>query len=228
MSRRSCAAVCSPFLWRNGRARRISAFSRRQVLLMVILPQAFRRMLPPWMNLYAILVMATTLISIVGIQDGLTAVRAAIAAEARPDLTMPFYLLLLALFFAHSYPIARLTRALERPNTRRMNVESRRLARHSSCCATWRSASDLSPCCRDLLSSRPGARRPALSARPARASRRCSAASTPWCPSLSRLHPGRRHRGERPAASTSSPCAATSASCSSSTTCFRTRPRCRT
>jgi polar amino acid transport system permease protein len=90
------------------------AFSRRQVLLMVILPQAFRRMLPPWMNLYAILVMATTLISIVGIQDGLTAVRAAAAAEARPDLMIPFYLLLLALFFVHSYPIARLTRALER------------------------------------------------------------------------------------------------------------------
>ena len=81
---------------------------------MVILPQAFRRMLPPWMNLYAIVVMATTLISVVGIQDGLTAVRAAVAAEARPNLMMPFYLLLLALFFAHTYPIARLTRALER------------------------------------------------------------------------------------------------------------------
>lgn len=90
------------------------AFSRRQVLLMVILPQAFRRMLPPWMNLYAVLVMATTLISVVGIQDGLTAVRAAVSAEGRPELMMPFYLLLLAMFFAHTYPVARLTRRLER------------------------------------------------------------------------------------------------------------------
>lgn len=90
------------------------AFSRRQVLLMVILPQAFRRMLPPWMNLYAVLVMATSLISVVGIQDGLTAVRGAVSAEGRPDLMMPFYLLLLALFFAHTYPVARLTGALER------------------------------------------------------------------------------------------------------------------
>lgn len=90
------------------------AFSRRQVLLMVILPQAFRRMLPPWMNLYAVLVMATTLISVVGIQDGLTAVRGAVSAEGRPQLMMPFYLLLLALFFAHTYPVARLTRLLER------------------------------------------------------------------------------------------------------------------
>ncbi len=90
------------------------AFSRRQVLLMVILPQAFRRMLPPWMNLYAVLVMATTLISVVGIQDGLTAVRGAVSAEGRPELMMPFYLLLLLLFFAHTYPVARLTGALER------------------------------------------------------------------------------------------------------------------
>lgn len=90
------------------------AFSRRQTLLMVILPQAFRRMLPPWMNLYAILVMATTLISVVGIQDGLTAVRGAVSAEGRPELMMPFYLLLLVLFFAHTYPIAWLTGMLER------------------------------------------------------------------------------------------------------------------
>ena len=90
------------------------AFSRTQVLLMVILPQAFRRMLPPWMNLYAILVMATTLISVVGIQDGLSAVRAAVSAEGRPELMMPFYLLLLALFFAYSFPVSRLTGRLER------------------------------------------------------------------------------------------------------------------
>ena len=90
------------------------AFSRFQVLVMVILPQAFRRMLPPWMNLYAILVMSTTLISVVGIQDGLSTVRAAVSAEGRPGLMMPFYLMLLAMFFAHSYPMARLTRVLER------------------------------------------------------------------------------------------------------------------
>ncbi len=90
------------------------AFSRAQTLLMVILPQAFRRMLPPWMNLYAILVMSTTLISIVGIQDGLSVVRSAVSAEGRPELMMPFYLLLLSLFFAHTYPIAWFTGVLER------------------------------------------------------------------------------------------------------------------
>jgi polar amino acid transport system permease protein len=81
---------------------------------MVILPQAVKRMIPPWMNQYAILTMATTLISIVGIQDGLTSARAALVAEARTDLLIPMYLMLLGLFFAYCYPIARWTLALER------------------------------------------------------------------------------------------------------------------
>lgn len=90
------------------------AFTRGQTLWRVILPQALRRMIPPWMNQYAVLVMATTLISIVGIQDGLTVARAALAAESRTDLLIPMYLMLLGMFFCYSYPIARWTMALER------------------------------------------------------------------------------------------------------------------
>lgn len=95
------------------------AFSRRQTMWMIVLPQAFKRMIPPWMNLYAILTMATTLISVVGIQDGLTITRAALVAESRPELMIPMYLLLLLMFFAYCYPIARATMALER----RFNVK---------------------------------------------------------------------------------------------------------
>ncbi|MFC5392483.1 amino acid ABC transporter permease [Bosea vestrisii] len=95
------------------------AFTRRQTMWMIILPQAVKRMLPPWMNLYAILTMATTLISVVGIQDGLTITRAALVAESRPELMLPMYLMLLLMFFAYCYPIARLTMALER----RFNVK---------------------------------------------------------------------------------------------------------
>src|SRR5204862_5007715 len=40
------------------------AFNRRQTLWMIIVPQCVKRMLPPWMNLYAILTMATVLASI--------------------------------------------------------------------------------------------------------------------------------------------------------------------
>jgi polar amino acid transport system permease protein len=90
------------------------AFSRRQIIWMIILPQCLKRMLPPWMNLYAILTMATTLISVVGIQDGMTLTRAALVAEARTDLFIPMYLMLLSWFFLYCYPIARWTVALER------------------------------------------------------------------------------------------------------------------
>lgn len=90
------------------------AFSRRQILWQIILPQAVKRMLPPWMNLYAILTMATPLISIVGVQDGLTMTRGALVAESRPELLIPMYLALLLMFFAYCYPIALATRVLER------------------------------------------------------------------------------------------------------------------
>jgi polar amino acid transport system permease protein len=89
-------------------------FSRLQLLWMIILPQCVKRMLPPWMNLYAILTMATPLISIVGVQDGMTLTRAALASEGRTDLLVPMYGFLLGLFFLYCYPIARWTVALER------------------------------------------------------------------------------------------------------------------
>jgi polar amino acid transport system permease protein len=89
-------------------------FSRLQTLWMIILPQCVKRMLPPWMNLYAILTMATPLISIVGVQDGMTLTRAALASEGRSELLVPMYSLLLGMFFVYCYPIARWTVALER------------------------------------------------------------------------------------------------------------------
>jgi polar amino acid transport system permease protein len=97
--------------WESGEA---LAFSRRQILWMVILPQCLRRMIPPWMNLYAILTMSTPLISVVGIQDSMTLARAALVAEGRTDLFIPMYLMLLSWFFLYCYPIARWTAALER------------------------------------------------------------------------------------------------------------------
>lgn len=89
------------------------AFTRRQTLWMIILPQCVKRMTPPWMNLYAILTMATTLISVVGIQEGMTVTRAALVAEGRLELFIPMYLMLLAWFFIYCYPIARWTLRLE-------------------------------------------------------------------------------------------------------------------
>src|SRR3546814_666220 len=90
------------------------AFSRRQTLWEIILPQCVKRMLPPWMNLYAILTMATVLASIVGVSEMMTQTGRALAAENRPDLLIPFYAFVLVCFFAYCYPIALATRHLER------------------------------------------------------------------------------------------------------------------
>jgi polar amino acid transport system permease protein len=91
------------------------AYSRRQTLWLIILPQCVKRMLPPWMNLYAILTMATVLASIVGVSEVMTLTGRALSAEGgRPDLLAPFYGFVLLLFFAYCYPIARLTVRLEK------------------------------------------------------------------------------------------------------------------
>ena len=95
------------------------AFSRRQTLWRIILPQCIKRMIPPWMNLYAILTMATVLASVVGVAEMMTQARRVLAAEQDPALLIPVYSFVLFCFFAYCYPIARATTALER----RFNVK---------------------------------------------------------------------------------------------------------
>jgi polar amino acid transport system permease protein len=90
------------------------AFTRRQTIWMIILPQCVKRMLPPWMNLYAILAMDTVLASIVGVSEVMTLTGDALAAENRPELLLPFYSYVLMWFFLYCYPIARWTVRLER------------------------------------------------------------------------------------------------------------------
>lgn len=90
------------------------AFRRSQVFRWVVLPQCLRRMLPPWMNLYASITMATSLASLVGVHDLLDTAQIASTTVNRIDFTVTIYLVTLALFFIYCYPISRLTQRLER------------------------------------------------------------------------------------------------------------------
>ncbi|WP_435312602.1 amino acid ABC transporter permease [Primorskyibacter sedentarius] len=91
------------------------AYTRLQTLWLIILPQCVKRMLPPWMNLYSILTMATVLASIVGVNEVMTLTGQALASEGgRPDLLAPFYGFVLLLFFVYCYPIAKFTVWLEK------------------------------------------------------------------------------------------------------------------
>ncbi len=90
-------------------------YTRHQTIWRIILPQCFKRMIPPWMNWYAILTMATPLCSLLGVEELITLSRQAIEAEDNhPELLVPFYTFALMIFFAYCYPIARFTIALER------------------------------------------------------------------------------------------------------------------
>jgi len=90
------------------------AMRRAQVFRVVILPQCLRRMLPPWMNLYASIAMSTSLASLVGVHDLVDTAQIASNTVARTDFTVLVYGAILALFFAYCYPIARFTQALEK------------------------------------------------------------------------------------------------------------------
>ncbi len=101
-----------PGQWEAGES---LGFTRRQQLFHIILPQSFKRMLPPWMNLYAILTTSTTLASIVGVNEVVTLAGQVLAAEGgRTDLLAPLYAYVLLMFFIYTYPIARATQWLER------------------------------------------------------------------------------------------------------------------
>ena len=90
-------------------------FTRGQTVRDIVLPQCFKRMIPPWMNWYAILTMATPLCSLLGVEEIITLSRQAMSAEDnQPELLVPFYGFALVLFFVYCYPIARLTIWLER------------------------------------------------------------------------------------------------------------------
>ena len=91
------------------------AFNRRQTLWMIILPQCVKRMVPPWINWYCILAMATPLCSIMGVEESVTYTAQALNAEGdRPELIPVFYSFLLIIHFVYTYPIARWSILLEK------------------------------------------------------------------------------------------------------------------
>ena len=89
-------------------------YARGATLFRIILPQCYSRMLPPWMNLYALLITATPLASIVGVEEVLSRTQAALQSETQPDLLMPMYGALLLLFFLYAYPISWVSKSFER------------------------------------------------------------------------------------------------------------------
>ena len=82
----------------------------RQRLQYVILPQAVRRFLPPWINAVADAVKGSSLASLVGIVDLMLAVQQVIGRTYDP---LPLYLLGAAMYIAINYSLSQTSRRLE-------------------------------------------------------------------------------------------------------------------
>ncbi|CAO3430166.1 amino acid ABC transporter permease [Azospirillum endophyticum] len=89
-------------------------YGRLRTLTTIILPQAARLMVPPTMNLYCTLTMATSLANIVGVQDLMTVTQNILSTERMPGLILPAYGITLLLFFVYVFPVSLFSRALER------------------------------------------------------------------------------------------------------------------
>ena len=96
--------------WESARS---LGYTSLQSMRRVILPQALRRILPGWMNLYALLMIATSLATVTGTQEVLTVLRTILATEDPASISY-FYAAVFAMFFLYCYPIALLARRLER------------------------------------------------------------------------------------------------------------------
>jgi len=81
-----------------------------QRLSWVILPQAVRRFLPPWINSVTDAVKGSALVSLVGIVDLMLASQQVIGRTYEP---LPVYLLAAAIYFAINYSLSVASRRLE-------------------------------------------------------------------------------------------------------------------
>jgi polar amino acid transport system permease protein len=77
-------------------SRAVAGVSPREIFRLIVLPQCLRRMLPPWMNLYASITMSTSLASLVGVHDVVDTAQIASNTVARTDFTILVYFTLLA------------------------------------------------------------------------------------------------------------------------------------
>ena len=79
-------------------------------MIYVVIPQAVRRFLPPWINTVVSTVQGSALVSLVGIVDLMFSIQQVIGRTFKP---MPLYVLGALIYFAINYALSLTSRALE-------------------------------------------------------------------------------------------------------------------
>ena len=92
--------------------------SRYQTMSSVILPQATPMLLPPWMSYFAVIVMASSTASMVGVKEILSSATVAMESVSDPALIIPMYFYVLCWFFVFCYPFSHITRWFEKRQRR--------------------------------------------------------------------------------------------------------------
>lgn len=91
-------------------AAKILGFSYAQTLRRIVLPQAFRRILPPLVNMFADIVKLSSLASVIGVYDLMHSINNTIMNTFRP---LELYTALAVVYFALIYPVAFAARRIE-------------------------------------------------------------------------------------------------------------------
>ncbi len=96
--------------WESARS---LGYRRIQILRHIVVPQALPLMTPNLMTIYAMLFIGTSLVVVTGASDVLSVARTVIGSDGA-HIATAVYIYVLLLFFLFSFPIAILTRWLER------------------------------------------------------------------------------------------------------------------
>lgn len=96
--------------WESARS---LGYRRLQILRHIVVPQALPLMTPNLMTIYAMVFIGTSLVVVTGTSDVLSVARTVIGSDG-DHLATALYIFVLLLFFLFSFPIAILTRWLER------------------------------------------------------------------------------------------------------------------
>ncbi|MGA8261253.1 MAG: amino acid ABC transporter permease [Arenicellales bacterium] len=93
-------------------AARACGFTAFQTLWHVVLPQAFRMMMPPMGGVYVLVIKNTAVLSVIGVTELVR--EANISIQLYPAFILPVFLLVAVMYFCYCYPVLRLTRWAER------------------------------------------------------------------------------------------------------------------
>lgn len=96
--------------WESARS---LGYRRLQILRHIVVPQALPLMTPNLMTIYAMVFIGTSLVVVTGTSDVLSVARTVIGSDG-DHMATALYIFVLLLFFLFSFPIAILTRWLER------------------------------------------------------------------------------------------------------------------